>query len=699
MAMPSIADGPVPSPAVFPLAVAGTLEPTRPSWLYRGGLTIIAIAMLMLPLIYLSVIVGAAAFVWWHVTTNTWILESVSNLWGLLGYAAPAVVGVALVFFMIKPVLARPARRYDPVPVSRDDEPVLFAFIEQVCGQVRAPMPRRVQVDCQVNASAGFLPGRLGVLKRDLVLTLGLPLAAGLSIREFGGVLAHEFGHFAQGTGMRLTSLVRGINAWFARVVYERDHWDERLETWSRDWDWRAAVVLVIARGSIWLSRRLLFGLMMAGHAISCFMLRQMEYDADSYEIKFAGSEAFARTSARMRQLNAGARFGYNDLRHSWQQRALPADFPAFLVDVSNRMPHDVLAEACSTPASATRLLDTHPSDADRLRAAEAAASAGILVGGDDPATLLFRRFDALSAEATRHHYAHDLGLDLTNVSLVGTAKAVEKRRRRENGLKAVEEFFGESISECRPLRLPFDELRSLADEDLRTAAVRARDTMAACAADAARRYRLFERLAERRDRAFAAEEAMTAGLAISDPETWDLNEPTPAGAASAIASALQQQGMHVSSLERFETAAARHLAAGLVLAGRRPADLDIQSSCDLFNAVGGALPRIHDARRLVLAVTILSGMNSEDGAPPAVGGRLRLLVARINKSFDEVRQGLEDLTVPMQLAETPMSAVALCGLQPNSDAASPPEVIERVSSLYLELLGQLVIVARAELP
>ena len=52
---------------------------------------------------------------------------------------------------------------------------------------------------------------------RDVVLTIGLPLAAGLTIQEFAGVLAHEFGHFAQGAGMKLTYLIRATSAWFAR--------------------------------------------------------------------------------------------------------------------------------------------------------------------------------------------------------------------------------------------------------------------------------------------------------------------------------------------------------------------------------------------------------------------------------------------------------------------------------------------------
>ena len=79
---------------------------------------------------------------------------------------------------------------------------------------------------------------------------------------------------------MRLTALVRGINGWFGRVVYERDQWDEKLERWASGdgSDWRLTIVLLVARVSIWASRRVLTGLMIAGHAISCFMLRQMEY-------------------------------------------------------------------------------------------------------------------------------------------------------------------------------------------------------------------------------------------------------------------------------------------------------------------------------------------------------------------------------------------------------------------------------------
>jgi hypothetical protein len=166
---------------------------------------VVAIAMLLLPLVYLSLVAGAAAVVWWHITANTWIVSSASQ-WQLMVYLGPAIIGIVLVFFMVKPVLARPAKRPESIPISRAEEPGLFEFIEQICRQVCSPVPWRIQVDCQVNASASFVPGVMGFVDRRLVLTIGLPLVAGLSIRELGGVIAHEFGHFAQGGGMRLTT-------------------------------------------------------------------------------------------------------------------------------------------------------------------------------------------------------------------------------------------------------------------------------------------------------------------------------------------------------------------------------------------------------------------------------------------------------------------------------------------------------------
>ena len=78
-------------------------------------------------------------------------------------YATPAVAGVVLMFFMVKPILARPSKRQESLQVDADAEPMLSAFIDEIRPQVRAPRPRRVHVDCTVNASAGCMRGRLNL--------------------------------------------------------------------------------------------------------------------------------------------------------------------------------------------------------------------------------------------------------------------------------------------------------------------------------------------------------------------------------------------------------------------------------------------------------------------------------------------------------------------------------------------------------
>ena len=103
--------------------------------------------------------------------------------------------------------------------------------------------------------SASLTHGLWSLFSRNLTLTIGLPLAGGLSMRQLGGVLAHEFGHFAQGAGMKTTYVVRVVSFWFARVVYERDRFDAALENWAKGLDLRIGIVLHAARLMVWVSR------------------------------------------------------------------------------------------------------------------------------------------------------------------------------------------------------------------------------------------------------------------------------------------------------------------------------------------------------------------------------------------------------------------------------------------------------------
>jgi hypothetical protein len=154
--------------------------------------------------------------------------------------------------------------------------------------------------------------------------------------------------------------------------------------------------------------RLLLKLLMLVGHGISCFMLRQMEYDADSYEIKLVGSETFERTVRRFHLLGHALGQTYKDIRTQWNiNRRVPDDLPTYQVPMATRTQlEDRLGLA------ATGIFDTHPSDGDRIRCARQAGEPGVF-HWQGPATVLFSNFAVLSRQITLLHYSDDLGLPM----------------------------------------------------------------------------------------------------------------------------------------------------------------------------------------------------------------------------------------------------------------------------------------------
>jgi Zn-dependent protease with chaperone function len=678
-----------------PYAFSATIEPTRLSLAYRFGLVIVGAAMLLLPLLYLGTIALTGAAVWWHLTSNAAIMTGDGNVqWRTLLYIGPALIGVVLMFFMVKPILAPPSRERDPLPLDPLSEPVLIEFIEAICRQVRAPVPRRVQVDCQVNASAGFMRrGVVGVWSRDLVLTIGLPLAAGLTTRQLGGVLAHEFGHFAQGGAMRLTAIVRSVNAWFARVVFERDAWDVRLEEWSKNTDGRLAIVLGLARAAIWLSRQMLRGLMMAGHAISCFMLRQMEFDADSYEIKLAGSEAFAQTSRRMREINVGAHFGYADLHAALRNRTLPAQLPAFVVQRTGSLPPEILAQATEARDERTGTFDTHPCDADRIRAAMQTATRGVLLGGDGPATMLFADFDALSVTATRHHYEHALGIPLMDLALIDTDEAMRHCRTGDEQRRAFQSFFGQSESSLRPLMVPSLDRDPLDRDRLRAEWKNASDRMTAHMTAVAAQYRELEALGEKRDAAFTAQELFCAGFSKVNAADFGLPDGTPEGVRHLEQQCDRQQVALIPTLEAFEADVVRRLAAALRLADEPPMYLQAQALVVASNALARALPLALELRRLENAFLSLVHNASNANGDEQLGKRAEIVSATIANRISHIRTELADVPCPSVLCATPMTLAEWCGMR-GQDADHPSHVVNHVLASYYEVLGRLAAAA-----
>jgi Zn-dependent protease with chaperone function len=434
---------------------------------YRAGMAVVACAMIMLPLVYLGIVAATGYLVYWHATANLTVFSNNGIRVALFMYVTPLIVGLLLLVFMLKPLFARDAERQKDVEIKPGEQPLLFAFVEKLCAAIGAPMPARIRLNNQVNASASFDGGMLGVFANDLVLTIGLPVAAGLDIRQFTGVLAHEFGHFAQASGMRITYVIRSINYWLSRVVYSEDEWDVRLRRWSKDIDFRLGLILYIARFFIWLTRKVLYLLMIAGNAISCYMLRQMEFDADRYEAAMVGAGLFESTSNRMTLLAVSHSWAFQDVSDAWETGRLPNNLTE-LVLVNYRQMKTAVRDSVMKQESASRSgwFDTHPATEARVKAAgkiagvpafswpegvptftaERTRQSEPVDGVADyqqtpPASIIFSKFSILCERVTLDYYKKVLGMTPERKHLVDAGTLVSSQEQEQNKFAALDQF------------------------------------------------------------------------------------------------------------------------------------------------------------------------------------------------------------------------------------------------------------------
>lgn len=429
-------------------ALPAEIEPVSVSSGYLLALTVVAVLVVLLPILYLGLTLLVGYGVYWHFTHGQWLFDALGGghvrgkgaLLIIIAWAAPGVIGGILVLFMFKPLFRW--RRTPPRlhTLKREDEPLLYEYVDELCDVIGAPRPNRINLAGDVNASASFL-SNWSFVSNQLVLTIGLPLAAGISLRQLTGVLAHEFGHFSQFWAMRLYRLIEMANHWLERVTEERDEWDMRLEAWSQQMDLRIGWVLYVARGFVWLVRKLLMGFRYLGIFFSRHLSRQMEFDADQYEVRVAGSDNFAATSERLAILGFSQSLAERAANQFLQEGRAIDDFPQFVVFQSEEMTADQKQELVrlvrERPAPWT---STHPSDAERIaRAKESDVPCQFSL--EAPATCLFRDFRKSCQEFTRRTYTRRDGAEVQLGELTSVEDLITEQKTRRLRFEAARRF------------------------------------------------------------------------------------------------------------------------------------------------------------------------------------------------------------------------------------------------------------------
>lgn len=406
-------------------AFAEAVPHSKVHLLYQLAVFLVAVFMILLPVIYVGLIVLAGWGVYWYAVHAKVILTGFAGgipsfLFKLVIYFGPIFGGSVAVFFMFKPLFAREPKQPDALMLNPALEPRLFQFIAHLSDALSAPMPKRIELDCRLNASAGFRRGWLSFFGHDMVLTIGLPLVAGMNARQLAAIVAHEFGHFTQGTAMRFGYVINRVDQWFVRVVYERDSWDETLEEWSNSVnDSRLTLILVCAHVAVWFSRQVLKLLMICGHAASCFLSRQMEFHADSCAANVAGSECCESALIRGRELSILHSLAYQGLQQIWEKKhQLPDSIPDYLINLEKRMPGNFHDQARNTLLNETTgLWATHPSAARRIQKSRQQGAVGAF-RLEMPASVLFGDFAGTAKTVTFMHYRQNLQLAVTPAML-----------------------------------------------------------------------------------------------------------------------------------------------------------------------------------------------------------------------------------------------------------------------------------------
>jgi len=693
----------------------GAIERPRVSMLYQLGLLIVAAAMVLLPIIYVALIGGLGFALYYHAANNTWIVtegpvRGRAKALAVIAYAAPFLIGVVLILFMIKPLFARRGRELSPLAIDRQQQPRLFDFIERLCDAIGAPMPGKVQVTCDVNASASFRRGWLSMFGNDLTLTIGLPLVAGLTLRQFAGVLAHELGHFSQGLAMRVSYVIRGVNGWFARVVYERDAWDEYLLAAAEVEDARITIFVQLTRLFVWLTRRVLWVLMMVGHGISCFLMRQMEYDADRYEAGVSGSEAFVETTRTFPLLNAAAAGAYADLRLAWSERRLADNLPALILANEAQMPAQVRGQiAKAIEEGRTGWFDTHPSDRDRVRSVRKRPTPGIL-RVDGPAESLWNGFETVCKNISFVHYRDMIGNAVQRESLVPTERLVRRHGRMADEFAVLNRYLVVPLSIARPLTLDQYELTPVKDVAKKIATLEeAHRRIGAAAPKVLKAVHRFDEADTARIEAMQAQTLCRAKVKFN-PKDFNVARASEDAAEKKESDALAAQREAAGVLDAYDavirtrlTGALRLLAAPAVAAKveragelRREAVRLLRS----WSRLAAAMPSFQELRRQFPSLAILMSLLDSANENTSLAAVIRTRTATIHQALTNMRSVLADAPYPFEYAdgEITLSQYVVEHIAPERNppavCMSAKAVAERFLSLYPRVLGRLAAIA-----
>lgn len=424
----------------------------------KGGLLLAALLLggateLFFGLLYLAMLLAFSLGLLYINLFTTWGFA-------LIGFAPLALLlqlltmlaGLVLLLLTAKPLLSLSARQQTPgITLREEQEPKLYAFVNEVSEQIGAPPPQAIRIDHEIDVGLHY-QGLGGFVRGHGVLTIGAPLVAACDSSQLAALLAQSLQLFhSKSLSPRAAFLLRSSDGWLQRAIYGEDRVDRKLAELLAERSPLSAGARLLQR-LIAHSRRALGWRLVLSRQLNRRLIHRLVADADKVALVFCGSAGFTPLMRQQLLLTFASQEMLPELRNRWQQKGqLPDNLVQSLLLRLRQYPpslHARLLARQEREKAASH--DTIPADSQRLRRVSQLAVAPAYPA-TSPATSLFRNFTKLARSVTVRFYHNRLRIPVTADRLVPSTAPGKHQQQQQRQLDAI---FNALYDDFLPLKL-----------------------------------------------------------------------------------------------------------------------------------------------------------------------------------------------------------------------------------------------------
>lgn len=264
------------------------LKLTKLSASYKFKAFLAILSILLFFILYIALVACIIFLIFLAVIYKIELINSFTILLKIGAIAGSTMLLFFTLKFVFKLKNIKPTNR---IKLKKEEHTELWTFINKICKETKAPKPKNIYIDPDVNAYVSYTNMWLSLflpIKKEL--TIGLGLTSTLNLSEFKAVVSHEFGHFAQ-SSMKIGSYIISANTIIHDMIFARDKWDDILDQW-RNSDLRLAISAWAITPIIWAIRQILILFYQFLNMMYSLLSREMEFNADKVAVSTSGSDA-----------------------------------------------------------------------------------------------------------------------------------------------------------------------------------------------------------------------------------------------------------------------------------------------------------------------------------------------------------------------------------------------------------------------